>query len=983
MKVAIRFSLAFLLLSTACFGAGRIKGKVVDKETNEPLVGANVFISGTSFGSATGTDGYYLILQVPPGVYKITARYVGYVSTTIEELRVFNDFTTETDFTLASEAVTLQAVVVTAERPLVNPTATNAVRITTFDQIEALPIRDVDEILSLLPGVNLQDGNIYIRGGRVDEVGYYLEGVSVTDPQYGGRGITIPSQALEEMSVQSAGYDAEFGRANSGIVQHQLRTGGSELKASIEYLTDNITFSSKDSWTQGKRRLGATWYGYNEFTGSVSTPFFTPTVKLFGLFHYLYQADRHPQPYPGATIGPVVDPGTRDSVNFTYPPGIRLGNAYQAYTGTGTLAVDFHPLLLRFSGSYTQARYSDGTNFWPGDDRSRIPEVNQWDWFGSIKATYFFTPKVFGEITGGWFGYSYNAYDPWLKHNFLAYGDSVANAEVGIVWVRKPGDAYAGRYTPPDWNWVYGYGFLSPGAPYSAYTKVRRSNYSFNAAFSAQVGQYHLLKFGGDYQHYTIRTYQLGGLGSLSGVIAQNEALPAGDPSKKTLERLMIEWGVNNYGYDVLGSPHESNDFLGPRHPVFASVYAQDRMEFSDLTLNIGLRYDYTNTAGWSPIDPTRPDLTRDAYTREIKPEGLRKTTPFQTISPRLGIAYPISNATVFHVQYAKLVQQSELRDINLGLYSGGVFSNSSTPIGFDLRPTRTTQYEIGFSQQLGEIASFDVTGYYKDIKDQIVVRPVETDRTSQYLSYSAYFNGDFATTKGIEIVFAMRRYKRLLVNASIGLQNAQGSGSFPNSNWGTIAAGTDTVFAPYYVSPLSYMNGVRGNVSFDYRFGRDEGGPILSELRASLLLTFNSGHPYTRVSNNSDEFYARNRSPIEALNSSTTPWVYQVDLRVDKTFRFGEQFSGTLSLFVINLFDTRNVQNVWARTGSAEDDGYLTNQELSGAMLDKYGQQWADIYRLIQLSYIKPNGTGGSFFTDPYLYGPPRQIRLGFRLDY
>ena len=82
MRVVIRFVLAFLLLTTACFGAGRIKGRVVDKQTDEPLVGANVFIPGTSSGSATGPDGSYLILEVPAGVYNLTARYVGYTSMT-------------------------------------------------------------------------------------------------------------------------------------------------------------------------------------------------------------------------------------------------------------------------------------------------------------------------------------------------------------------------------------------------------------------------------------------------------------------------------------------------------------------------------------------------------------------------------------------------------------------------------------------------------------------------------------------------------------------------------------------------------------------------------------------------------------------------------------------------------------------------------------------------------------------------------------
>jgi outer membrane receptor protein involved in Fe transport len=981
MRVAVRLLLALLLFTTACFGTGRIKGRVYDKQTNEPLVGANVFIPGTSYGSATAPDGSYLILEVPAGLYKVTARYIGYSSMTIEDLRVFNDLTTETDFSLTSEAVAIQDVVVTAERPLVNPSATNAVRITTADQIATLPVRSVNEILSLMPGVNYQDGNIYIRGGRVDETGFYLEGVSVTDPQYGGRGVTIPSQAIEEISVQSAGYEAEYGRANSGIVQSQLKTAGSEFNTFVEFITDNISLAGQNTWAQGIQRLGTTWYGYSDFNAAVSTPLFGEAVKVFGLFNHIYLGDQDPRPWPGSNLGTVVDPSTGDSVDLNYPRGIKLNNSKETYTGTATLMLDFRPLQLRFSGSYSKALSFLGAHFWPGDDRSRIPRIDNKDGFGSLKATYFFSPTIFAELSGGWFGYSSKISDPILTDNFLAYGDSVTNAEAGVIWNRSPGDP-TGRFAVPPMNHVYGlYWFVSPGQPVSEYLMINRSNFSLNAGFSAQLGRNHMLKVGGDYQKYTIRTYEVGNPADLARLIGQNDALPVGDPSKLTLEQIMIRNNVNNYGYDVLGRTDNSYSFIGPRRPAFASAYIQDRMDFSDLVVNVGLRYDYINTNAFVPIDPTRPELTRDPVTNEVHPEGLRKSTPFNSLSPRLGIAYPVTDRTVFHVQYSKLVQQSRLRDVNLGLYADAVFSSlTSSPIGFDLRPERTTQYEIGFTQQLGDFASIDVTGYYKDIKDQIVMRSTEPARTSSYaLPYGVYANGDFATTKGIELTFTMRRYKRLMVNGSLSFQDARGSGSFPNSNWGIIGAGTDTTFTPYYTSPLNYMNALRGNISFDYRFGRDDGGPILSELGVSLLWTFNSGHPYTRSSPNSLEFNARYRTPIESMNSSTTPWVYQADLRVDKTIRFTEDFSATVSLYVINLFDTRNVLNVWSQTGSADDDGFLSNPDQSGSYFSKYGQQFADVYRLINLSYVRPP----AYFNDPYLCGPPRQIRLGLRLEY
>jgi hypothetical protein len=990
-----QLALLFLLLSSLplmLHAGGKIRGRVVDKQTRDPLVGANILIAGSSYGAAADVNGEFSFVDLPVGTHTLRASYVGYSPMNLEEVRVFNDLTTEIEFPLEVEAVNIQAITVVAERPLVIKSSTNAVRIANADQIATLPVRSVEEILALMPGVNFQDGQIHIRGGRVDEVGYYLDGFSITDPQSGGQGLSIPTQALEEISVQSAGYEAEYGRANAGIVQQQIRTGGQRFSAFAEYVTDNISLAPKSSWSNGNRRLGAAWYGYTDFNASVSGPVAGDLVKFFGLFHYNYQADQHPQWYPGSTIGGVVNPSTGDSVNFDYPAGIRLNNSLEQYNGTGTVTLDLRPLLLRLSGSYTRSRsFSGGESvpnrgfaggaFVPGDDLSRVPVTINKDGFGSLKATYFFTPTLFGEISGGWFAYSEKTSDPVLGDNFWAYGDSVANAKEGVIWIRRPGDPI-GRYVLPPMRQVYGFSFVPPGLPVATYVKLERSNISMSGSFSAQLDNNHTVKLGGDYQRYTIRNYQLNFPAYLAQYLDQNNALADGDPAKKTLEQFMIQnFRINTYGYDVLGNPNEADDFLGPRHPVFASGYIQDHMEFNDLVLNVGLRYDYINTATYAAVDPNHPELTRDLYTNAINPAGLRKTTPFHSLSPRLGAAYPVSDLTVFHVQYAKLVQQSRLRDVNVGLYSGALFSSATTAIGFDLRPERTTQYEIGFTEQIGEFASFDITGYYKDIRDQIVMHPVQTDRTSPYTSYAVYVNGDFATTKGIELLFAMRRYNRLMVNASLSFQDAQGSGSFPNSNWGTIGAGTDTAFVPYYISPLTYMNTLRGNVSLDYRFAPNDGGPVLSELGASLIISFNSGHPFTRASGSSDEFYARYRVPIEALNASTTPWFFQADLRIDKTFHLTDRLATTVSLYVINLFDTKNVLNVWSRTGSADDDGFLSNPDLSAASIQRYGSRYPDVYRLISLSYSRPGGYS-SDFNDPYFYGSPRQIRLGVRLE-
>lgn len=1001
MRPKILLVLLSVLLPAIVFASGTFKGKVTDKISGEVLVGANVSLVGTTLGAATNVNGEYTILNVPVGVYTLRATFVGYASMAVSNLRINNDLTTYQDFSLAGEAVTLQAVEIIAEKPLVNRSATNAVRIITNDDIATLPVRGINNILALSPGVVVQDNTVFIRGGRLDEVGYYLDGVSITNPVLGGRAVNLVQDAIEEIQVQAGGYNAEFGGANSGIVQQSLRTGSTDWKASVQFSTDNITLQSKSKAFSGSKRLGSYWYGYNELTGTASGPILDERFKFFGLFNYLYNRDQAPQPYPGISLGTLVGE-TGDVVKLDYPGGPLLRNSAEQYNYTGTVTADLKPIALRFAGTYTA-----GTSYNPYNTHrnsgsisnilsgGRIERIDTRNGSGSVKLTHLLGPVTFYELTVGYFYQGQKNLDPIMKDNFLAYGDSVANAQAGIVWERTAADiasGQVGRYIRPTRKIVMGFPFNAPGDVLAGYQKIKRQTISFTGALTTQIGNEHSLKIGGDYQRYTLRNYAWSNdaVFSLANLLNTNAALPDGDPGKVTPAQVLINAGVNNFGYDVFGNEIGGTGIEAPKHPVFASAYVQDKLEYKDLILNVGLRYDYIKTDNKAFLDPSHPELAINPQTGEINPAGLVDVRPFNSLSPRIGLSFPVTERTVFHTQFGQFVQQSRLRDIYQGMYltsvniRGGFFIG--TPVGFDVRPTRTTQYEIGFTQQVADFASVDITGYYKDIKDQVVYSQVNTGQGSPLGAFYTFSNGDFATTKGVEVSFTMRRQKRIQVNASLGFQDARGTGSFPNSNRGIVGAPLDnvTLFTPVYISPLEFNNALRGNINIDYRFGKDDGGAVLSELGASALITFNSGHPYTRGIGGADlEGEARSRQPIEPLNASTTPWVFQVDLRIDKTFRLTERLALNAQLYVINVFDTRNIQNVFLRTGTTTDDGYLSDPALGQPLINTFGPQYASVYRAINIDYYERYQNAGNLSTVPYFYGPPRQIRLGLRLEY
>jgi hypothetical protein len=121
-------------------------------------------------------------------------------------------------------------------------------------------------------------------------------------------------------------------------------------------------------------------------------------------------------------------------------------------------------------------------------------------------------------------------------------------------------------------------------------------------------------------------------------------------------------------------------------------------------------------------------------------------------------------------------------------------------------------------------------------------------------------------------------------------------------------------------------------------------------------------------------------------LNASITPSTFQTDLRIDKTFNVMDQFNLNIYFYVINLFDITNIQNVFARTGTADSDGYLNDPDQGGTQVATYGPEFEALYKALNLDYHQQwyaATTGAAYTTIPVIYGPPRQIRFGIRLEY
>jgi hypothetical protein len=239
--------LAFFTVNVALAGTtGKIQGTVKDKKTGEALIGVNVVLKGTHQGAATDWEGYYFITNIPPGKYTLVFSMIGYRTTEVHNVKVWIDRTTDVYVQLEETAIELEAIIVQAERPLVEAQVTNKSISIGSDEIETMPIRSSQDILQLQAGVTQVEGSFnkvagfedrgidqtHVRGGRSGEIAYMVDGMYVEDAVYAGMGTFINRAAIEEMKVEVGGFNAEYGEAQAAVVNIVTKEGRSSFHGS-------------------------------------------------------------------------------------------------------------------------------------------------------------------------------------------------------------------------------------------------------------------------------------------------------------------------------------------------------------------------------------------------------------------------------------------------------------------------------------------------------------------------------------------------------------------------------------------------------------------------------------------------------------------------------------------------------------------------------------------------------------------------------
>jgi len=942
---------AFVLASDGT--TGKVVGKVFDQGTGDALPGVNVTIEGTTLGAASDVNGNYFINNIPAGTYVLVVSYIGYEKRTVENVKILADLTTTLDFPMTETAIEGEVVVVTAERPLIQLDVTNTVRIQTEEDIENLPTRGTNSVTVLQTGVVDAPGGISVRGGRSGEVTYIVDGFSVNNYYSGNQNLQVNQAAISQLAISTGGFNAEYGRQMSGAISIVTKSGSRTYHGHVQAISDFLA----GDW------INTNNYGYNVYDFSLGGP--VPVLKNASFFlsgERTFRADRDPDPFTDMLYDErITDPeDPLYSLNEVYKQGRKTANDLHQNSWQGkfnyriTQAMNFEAGILgrklgwnRFSFTYYKAP-------------EHVTHTNHWNNQTFTKLTYTFSPKTFAV-----FGVSHlmennvsadrKHWDNWNEYQRTSYNRP---DDIGIFR-----DVYDNPDTPGNEEAIGG-----------GWNHSRISHLTFKGDLTSQINLNHQLQVGFDVQRHTLRNYSHGSMVRIESN-PQHWLFEDGTPNL----RIINSYGLN-YEVDFEVEPDPANEEAGvfksitnvdystgysgnpPKHPLFMSLYLQDKIEYEGLVINAGLRFDYYDADSPIIADMNNPI---DLETGEL---NLGESKVNQRMSPRIGLGFPVTERTLLHVNFGRFFQLPNLNRMIIVLdnfqerAAQAAVGRTNNP---GLIPETTTAYEAGVTQQIGENLRLDFTAYYKDIADLVILKNIFAISGE----YSTYLNGDYGTIKGFDCGLTLRRFRNISASVAYSLSYALGTGSTSTSAGRLVWLRKEY---PKQTYPLNFDQRHKLSMMLDYRIPRD-GGPdifgkkIFSNSGINAVFSGGSGFPYTPIKEPNNQVAIKADGPVNdgPINSKSGPWQAQLDLKANKTFNVVRNIRADVYVWALNVFDRVNARSVWTTTGDYASDRWL--QSAPGKdWIAQFGEEGVRQYEIAM--------------KNRRAYRPPRQVRFGIR---
>lgn len=1041
MKKVLFIILSILVVvGSTVFAAstGKITGKVTDQKTGEPIAGANIIVEGTYFGSASDIDGNYFILNVPPGTYTIKCQVIGYKTYIKQNLVINADLTTRCDFPLEVEVIEGETVIVEATRPLIQQDLTSSRNIRTAEEIQTIPVENIQNIVGMTAG--FVDG--HARGGRMDEVKYLVNGMPVTDPM--GQGdlgaseveINIPKLSIAEVNVTTGGFSAEYGNAQSGVVDVITKEGGSNYAGQVRYKTSdvmgiepfdnhalhNVEFSFggpvpgevwgsrffiAGEYTDDDGRFGGSGQKALSISSSLSL---RPTKKDKIVFNYMGSHDnwneyRHEWHKVTHENEDSDEDGALDRTTTL------LSNNVRQYAEDG--GYDWAEFLDQMGGDTTTKRWVlidlDGDRDYRHEDRNsnkeldiidmnydgdtddkfnmldHLREFNERQSQFQLKWTHNIDTKSYFEIQASQFR-TYMKYN--VKENI--------NEDVNMNGVLDLGEDLNGNGILDEYgtdlfvdennnDYIDASEVGDDPSKWMKWAEVPFGN-------AQDVDKYYM--YGQGFTFYRLRWNEDEKITRTFKTTYTNQI----DNYNKLRAGFEYEWynifdhdvdlasGGNVYGQNLGKSDLGGQPGQEAIRPYLFAAFAEDKMEYQGMIVNFGLRFDYFNP-NWDNIPS---DLDNPVVNEATGGEVLDPTSAEAKFywSPRLGIAHPITEKDVLYFNYGRYFQIPSFfklyRNVNWD------FSGAFPMVGnADLQPEITNSFELGVRHQIGMDMRLEFKGFQKDIQGLTDMRQVYYT-ASNYYSY--YYNIDYGNVRGFEVDFYKRTGKYFGGSINYTYSIAKGKSSSSRQNYDLTWAGQ---IIPKHESYLDWDQRHTVNATLKSII------PYI-DTHMDLTMTYGSGLPYTPAS----------RTLEVLINTERLPATFNANLMINKRFKINERTYASAFIWINNLFDNQNINKVnmdgfgdvqWyhlytqiqekydkgdARYFGAES-GTLANDGVDNDGDGFKDESIKDEYMTLmdtdgdgKIDWNKKNPAGGSMGI-PYCYYEGRTIRLGISIEF
>ena len=970
-KVLIRAGIFFVLCAQALFAqlnTGKIEGVVRDSDTGVPLAGAQVTVEGTRLGNVTNEDGYYFILNVPPGSRGITFVYTGYQKTTVSNVLVLAGQTMTVDGSLSSTIIQIDGIVIEGESDILMPRDNTATKQRmTAEQLNSSPATKLEDLMILEAGVQTggeggRNRGMRIRGGRIGEEGMVVDGVLVRnfvanpyrdgqgwifEQEVGSRGedttpLEFSAGSVEEVDIITGGFQAEFGNAQSGIINIVTKEGTDKYRGNVRFTTDEVNDRTAD-------------YGYNQLQVSVGGPipgvpnlFFHGSGEIQGVadqfathasegFRGVNQTfiDRLNEAVRNDPVFGEQNPafsldmfengyaswaaleGEENTGVFSPGNPVRQPNNWQDRT-LSSFKLTFSPInTLKIIGSHNFSRnqraWNDAASYF-NTGIATVEDLPNRAW--ATGETEVYVPQGIARRTKSHnmlFGFDWDflrnsKQNATLHFRFTDFRNTdVNNSSLLTNWVREDNtfmswslhdipfeiESYPNRELPTDkdlqhqlfpdgeTNWMKEWPYHTP---FGMVVEHEYYYLSYHYTREKQNTYKADLDFQFNKQNRAKAGFQLTNF--------ENRQFRIGN-SSRTRTR-------NEFNYE----------------PQIFAVYAQNRTDLGDFVFDYGLRYD-----SFKPKDNwgfRYGDTFGDVY-------DPKNTSSW---SPRFDVGFPVTDRAQMRFSYGVFTQIPGMTFI----YNSGNYG--------DLEYSRTDAFEAGVSYLASDDIVLDVVGYYRDIDGNVSRKSFfreyynESENRLVRTFTSGYGNGDSGNIKGLDISLDKRFSNNFSFSSSYTLQFSRTTGSQPDAERSSSTTFLDATTNETFVPPdeLLPMDGDRTHVwtstvnymiPDDFRSGT-LANTILKNTNIYAIFALKSGEPIGGDTSHNYVTDADMRylsSYSNYLNVYRGRWYTNLDLRINKRFNLGS--SRTLSVFS-EIFNVLNHKNPQPYPSGYSYDSYL-----------------------------------------------------------